>query len=93
MYQDIQVLNIYSATVCLKKGEILLSFIDSKKTYFALKKEKVLIQNSSTSFTLSIDEFEELYSSTKFIIYDPSIEVEIDSLKDDEYYSWNVLKY
>ena len=93
MFEEIDLLNINLAIASIKKGEILMSFVSNKKTFFALKKERVLIQNSSSTFSLSIDEFQTLYKDVKFIVYDPLIEVEIDTMKDDEYYSWNVLKY
>ena len=93
MFEEVELLNITLAIASIKKGEILMSYISNKKTFFALKKDRVFIQNTSSTFSLSIEEFHSLYKDVKFIIYDPSIEVEIDTLKDDEYYSWNVLKY
>ena len=93
MLQEEVLLNIETAILCIKKGDILLSFINGKKSYFALKKDKVFIQNASSTFSLSLNEFQTLYQEAKFLVYDPSKEVEIDSLKDEEYYSWNVLKY
>ena len=93
MFETENILNITYAIAFLKRGDILVSFVDGKKTFFALKKEKVLIQNQSISFMLSFKEFESLYSQTKFIVYDPNAEVEIDTKKDEEYYSYDVLKY
>ena len=88
-----QIKDLKEAYLFLNEKGVLVSVFGQRKSYFALKKDRVLIQNSSSTFSLNIDEFQTLYKDVKFIIYDPSIEVEIDTLKDDEYYSWNVLKY
>ena len=93
MFEESNVLNIAYALAFIKRGDILISFVDNKKTFFALKKDRVFIQNQSISFSLTFEEFESLYGQSKFVIYDPNSEVEIDTLKDEEYYSYDVLKY
>ncbi len=75
----------------LKEGEILVSK-NKILTYFALKKDKVHCQNANSSYNLTIDEFKKLFENSTFYIYSYDNKTFIDSKKDDEYYSWDILK-
>lgn len=75
----------------LKNGEILISFIKGKKTFFALKKDKIFCQNNSSSYSLTLLDFTSLFHDASFFIYENN-ESFIDIKKDEEYYHWNVLK-
>ena len=75
--------NIDNAIVLLKNLKVLYS----NKTYFVLKKEKVLIIGINSKYYLSFEEFKELYSDNKFIVYEEN-EENFDFSRDDEYYGW-----
>lgn len=75
----------------LKNGEILISFIKGKKTFFAMKKDKIFCQNNSSSYSLTVLDFTNLFHDASFFIFENN-ENFIDIKKDEEYYHWNVLK-
>lgn len=87
--QKIEDINI--ALKLLKDGEILVSK-NKTLTFFAQKKDKIHCQNSSASFNLSYIEFLSLYQGSTFFIYTFDNKTSIDIKKDEEYYSWNILK-
>lgn len=89
--ENIRIDNVYVALKFLKEGEILVSKNNSL-TFFALKKDKIHCQNSSSSFNLKFEEFISLYSESIFFIYKYDSSSTIDLKKDEEYYGWNVLK-
>ena len=75
--------NIDNAIVLLKNLKVLYS----NKTYFVMKKEKVLIMGLNSKYSLSFEEFKELYKDNKFIVYEEN-EENFDFSRDDEYYGW-----
>lgn len=93
MENEIQVLDINIALNLLKQGEILLTSNGKKKSFVVMKKENVYIQNDVSSYTLSFEEFQQLFGESKFIIFNPQNDGEVDLQKDEEYYSMDVLKY
>lgn len=83
--------NINEALELISQGLILVSINQKNRSYFAKKKDKIYIQNSNSSYSVSIKEFILLFSQTKFIIYETD-NTNIDLQKDEEYYNWSVLK-
>ena len=75
--------NIDNAIVLLKNLKILYS----AKTYFVMKKQKVLVVGLNSKYFLSFEEFKDLYHDNKFIVYEESDE-NFDFSRDDEYYGW-----
>lgn len=71
----------------------MLAYDGKSKIFFAQKKEKIYCQSNNCSFLLNYLEFTNLYKNCKFIIYNPQEHQEIDLKKDEEYYSYDVLKY
>lgn len=87
----IKIDDITLAIKLLKDGEILVNKKQNKLTYFAFKKDKIHCQNSSLSFNISIQDFKSIYKDAIFYIYNFE-DNSIDLKKDEEYYSWDVLK-
>ena len=75
--------NIDNAIVLLKNLKVLYS----SKTYFFMKKQKVLIVGLNSKYFLSFEQFKELYKDNKFIVYEENDE-NFDFSRDDEYYGW-----
>ena len=84
--------NINQALKLILNGNILLSSINNSQTYFALKNDKVYIQNANSCYCISQDEFKILFNRCKFIIYQIDTISNIDIKKDEEYYGWDILK-
>ena len=62
--------NIDNAIVLLKNLKVLYS----SKTYFVMKKQKVLIVGLNSKYFLSFEQFKELYKDNKFIVYEENDE-------------------
>ena len=75
--------NIDNAIVLLKNLKVLYS----NKTYFVMKKQRVLIVGLNSKYFLSFEEFKDLYKENKFIVYEENDE-NFDFSRDDEYYGW-----
>ena len=73
----------------LKEYEILVSIADKKKVFFRRKEDRIRVRVEGLSYSLSVEEFKELYGTYTFYVYEKEEdEVFIDKEKDDEYYSW-----
>ncbi len=83
-----EILLINEALICLKDGEVLLSY-ENNSSFFKLKDNNILIVNKNYKSYLPLKEFIELYKDCKFIIYNPKNSDLVDENKDKEYYSWN----
>lgn len=92
MKEETLIETVTEALLLLKEGEILCTVEKNNRTFFARKKDRILCQNSYSSFTLSPAEFKELYRDARFLIYRFDLSSSIDPLKDEEYYRWNPLK-
>lgn len=79
--------NVNIALNLIKNGELLVS----NKTFFALKKGKIYCQNNNSNYSLNFEDFLKLYNGATFYLYENK-DIIIDTLKDEEYYNWNVLK-
>jgi len=77
----------------IKEGQILYSYINKKKHLFRLKNDKVLVLNIDSSFYLSIEDFSTIYYNQVFEVLEDEENNEIDSKKDEEYYSMGGLKH
>ena len=75
--------DISEAILYLKDGEILTG---SGKERFILKQEKVYCYNDGTRFSLTEDEFLQLYQKSSFFLYEET--AEIDETKDEAYYRY-----
>ena len=75
--------SIDKAIMLLKAHKLLLS----NKTYFVEKKQRILIIGVNSKYSLSYEQFKELYKDNKFIVYEES-EENFDFSRYDEYYSW-----
>lgn len=93
MGNDELIQNIRAAERLLKEGNLLVSSVNGLRTYFAKKKDRVFIQNDSCCFSVTFDEFLTLYGNCRFLLYAVSGDGGIDPKKDEEYYTWDVLKY
>ena len=81
---DKEIYGINEALVLLEEGAKLK---DNLSRLFFKKKDRIFIYSSSSSYSLSINEFLTLYKENKFIIYVEDDEG-IDSKKDEEYYGF-----
>lgn len=70
----------------LKSKEILMAITNQEKTFFVGKKEKVMIYNPNSTYSLKYEEFKELYNNVVFVVYNDN-EAEFDFSRDDEYYN------
>ncbi len=68
----------------LKDQEIVIS---GNRTSFYLQNGQITAHNNGTRFTLTIEDFKELYGKEPFFLYKPD-DSKIDAEKDDEYYAW-----
>ena len=80
------ILDINEVVILLKNKNILYTN-NNIKTFFMLKKQKIIITNANMNITLTIDEFKNLYDGNKFFIYEDNDE-NFDFSRDIEYYSW-----
>lgn len=79
----IKVNNIREAFDYLKEGELLTS---NGKDQFILRKQKVIRSFEGNMFSLSIDDFIDIYSNTTFYLYE-DVQV-VDEEKDEAYYRY-----
>lgn len=82
-----ETLTTQQALHSLKQGEIIMS-LDHTRTYFSFKNQQIRCVSQRAQYTLSVEEFLQLYPNTSFAIYTPKKEEEIDPLKDIEYYQF-----
>ena len=75
--------DISEAILYLKDGEILTG---SGKERFILKQEKICCYNDGTRFSLTEEEFLQLYQKSSFYLYEET--AEIDETKDEAYYRY-----
>ena len=68
----------------LKDQEIVIS---SNRTSFYMQNSLITAINNGTRFTLSIEDFTDLYSKETFFLYKPD-DSTVNTEKDEEYYSW-----
>lgn len=84
--QKIQTQETLSA---LKSGEILMTRKVDQIQFYALVNDRIRVQNANSRYTLSIEEWQTLFSDEEFWIYEPVQTSEISLEKDAEYYGWN----
>lgn len=58
------------------------------KTIFAYIEDRVHAKTDNAQFSLTIDEFTELYLNSVFYYHEKSKPIEIEVSKDEEYYAW-----
>ena len=75
--------DIYEALSYLKEGAVLTC---NGKDQFVLKGEKVYRYEEGSRFSLSVEDFTDLYKKNRFALYEES--VEIDESKDEAYYRY-----
>ena len=75
--------NMNEVLSSLYDGDILT--LDGKDR-FLLKGEKIFCYKEGTRFSLSIEDFSQLYQKNRFHIFEES--VEIDENKDEAYYRY-----
>ena len=79
-----EIIEIELAVNLLKEGIILK---DNLKNRFICKKKRVHVYSLNSSYSLSFEEFIELFKNNKFMIEDFD-DSQIDLEKDKEYYSF-----
>lgn len=79
--------NFESVISALKSYQIVR--IESpKQTIFAYIENRIYVKTDHAQFSLSIDEFSDLYINSIFYLHEKSNNTEIEVSKDDEYYAW-----
>ena len=78
------VYNVNEALVLLKEGLVLK---DSVGAIYKIKNKRVSVYNTNSSFSILDKEFIDLYKDKMFIV-DVGDDVNIDILKDEEYYNF-----
>ncbi|MBR0230368.1 MAG: hypothetical protein IJL94_03160 [Erysipelotrichaceae bacterium] len=68
----------------LKDQEIVIS---GNRTSFYLQNGQITAHNNGTRFTLTVEDFKELYGKEPFFLYKPD-DSNVNAEKDEEYYSW-----
>lgn len=58
------------------------------KTIFTYSEDRVHAKTDYAQFSLSIEEFTDLYMNSIFYYHEKSINMDIEVSKDDEYYAW-----
>lgn len=79
-----EIIEIDLAINLLKEGIILKDNLNNK---FIKKNKRIHVYSSNSSYSLSFDEFQELFQKNKFII-DDFDDSQIDIEKDKEYYNF-----
>lgn len=82
------IIKIDLAIEYLKNRVTLYTIIDKNKIYFKGNQTNVRITNPNATYTISYNEFKNLYQKNVFFIYEET-DFEIDALKDEQYYKWN----
>ena len=83
-FEELEIIDSIDIAISYLKN---LRVLYSNKSYFVLKKQKVLIIGVNSKYSLSFDEFKELYKDSKFVVYEEKDE-NFDFSRDDEYYGW-----
>ena len=81
---DKEIYGVNEALVLFKEG---IKLKDNLSRIFFLKNKRIYVYSSSSSYSLTINEFLELYKDNKFIVYLDD-DGEIDAKKDEEYYGF-----
>jgi len=58
------------------------------KTIFVYSEDRVYAKTDYAQFSLSLEEFTDLYMNSIFYFHEKSNNVEIEISKDEEYYAW-----
>ena len=58
------------------------------KTIFAYSEDRVHAKTDYAQFSLSLEEFTDLYMNSIFYFHEKSNNTDIEVSKDDEYYAW-----
>jgi|GEM_PF-767640 len=73
----------------LQRQEIVYIRVKSEKTYFFRKDGHIYVRAVRSSYSLSEQQFIELFADQAFYLYKPDpTEIRVDLDKDDEYYAW-----
>ena len=78
-----QIKDINEAVEYLRQGELITT---GKGDLFLWKEERIHHYGQGTHYSLSIDDFKELYAKNSFRLYEET--VEIDESKDEAYYRY-----
>ena len=79
--------NFESVISALKNYEIVR--IESpKQTIFAYIENRIYAKTDHAKFSLTIEEFSDLYINSIFYLHEKPNNTEIEISKDDEYYAW-----
>ncbi|MDD4531966.1 MAG: hypothetical protein PHW22_00805 [Bacilli bacterium] len=79
--------DIEQAIKYLEDTYVLRTSYNNHRSYIMKKKDKIVISDGNSLFSLSLKEFERLYHEAKFSLVEDDEEV-VDLKKDEEYYSW-----
>ena len=86
MEQDL--FSILEANVYLKEGRTIKTVSSPFVNYFRLVDDVVRVSNMNTKYFLSLQEFNQLYKDSYFMLQESKEQETVDSKKDEEYYSW-----
>lgn len=88
VFDEIEIIeSIDKAIALLKNHKLLFTNHLNNKTYFVEKKQKVLVIGLNCKYSLSYEEFKDIYDGAKFVVYEEN-EESFDFSRDDEYYGW-----
>ena len=88
IYENIEIIdNIEKAIALLKSYKVLFTNHLNNKTYFIEKRKRVLVIGVNSKYSLSYEQFKELFMDAKFVVYEEN-EESFDFSRDDEYYGW-----
>ena len=76
----------FTHTLELMKEKHIVYFLSPIPNYCVLKHNHVSIINHQTRYTLSFDDFVSLFNQETFYMHHKKETMEIDPLKDDDYY-------
>lgn len=73
----------------LKEGRVICTIAKSSVTRFVWKQELIHVYGEHAHYTLTFQDFLDLFSHESLYLYEKDEEyVEISKEKDDEYYGW-----
>lgn len=76
----------FARTLELMKDKHIVYFLSPYPNYCVIKEEHVEIINHQIRYVLSFKDFIDLFSHETFYVHDRKETMEIDPLKDDDYY-------
>lgn len=78
----------FESVISALKNYQILRIETPIKSIFFLRDSRIYVKTDHAQFSLELEEFRDLYINSVFYIHEKKKDVEIEIMKDDEYYAW-----